>query len=84
MHSESIENHELAAKLLSEWMSDCSDEDRKTYSATYDFLLDHTRVIKRFGRYPSRNASLGRSSTPEEDTYMATEAKGWELSQAKK
>ena len=32
----------------------------------YEFELKHKAVIDRFGRYPSRNAILGRVSTAEE------------------
>ena len=32
----------------------------------------HAVVIRRFGRYPHRNAILGRESTPEETEYLAT------------
>jgi len=31
----------------------------------------HAEVISRFGRYPHRNATLGRSSTPEEEAFLA-------------
>jgi uncharacterized protein (DUF924 family) len=31
----------------------------------------HRDVIARFGRFPHRNAILGRASTPEEDAYLA-------------
>ena len=30
----------------------------------------HRNVIKRFGRFPHRNAALGRSSTPEEQAWL--------------
>jgi uncharacterized protein (DUF924 family) len=33
----------------------------------------HAAVIRRFGRYPHRNAVLGRESTPEEITFLATQ-----------
>ena len=32
----------------------------------------HAEVIRRFGRFPHRNAILGRASTPEEIEYLAT------------
>lgn len=32
----------------------------------------HLEVIARFGRFPHRNAVLGRASTPEEAAYIAT------------
>ncbi len=30
----------------------------------------HAEVIRRYGRFPTRNAALGRVSTPEEQTYL--------------
>lgn len=32
----------------------------------------HAQCIARFGRFPKRNAALGRTSTPEEADYIAT------------
>jgi len=32
---------------------------------------EHVQVLERFGRFPKRNAALGRESTPEELAYMA-------------
>jgi uncharacterized protein (DUF924 family) len=47
------------------------------------FSRDHMRVIQRFGRFPSRNASLGRANTAQEETYIKEEMTSvWELSQA--
>jgi uncharacterized protein (DUF924 family) len=31
----------------------------------------HREVIRRYGRFPYRNAALGRISTPEEDGFLA-------------
>lgn len=31
---------------------------------------DHAAVIERFGRFPTRNAALGRASTPEEQAFL--------------
>ncbi|MFL6548858.1 MAG: DUF924 family protein [Povalibacter sp.] len=39
---------------------------------TLDYALRHKAVIDRFGRYPHRNATLGRTSTPEETEYVRT------------
>ena len=36
----------------------------------YHYALIHMDVIRRFGRFPHRNAFLGRQSTPEEQAYM--------------
>jgi uncharacterized protein (DUF924 family) len=34
----------------------------------------HRNIIRRFGRFPHRNAILGRESTPEELDYLASDA----------
>ncbi|MEJ8476400.1 DUF924 family protein [Roseibium algae] len=37
----------------------------------YLYALTHMDVIRRFGRFPHRNAVLGRTSTPEEAAFLA-------------
>jgi len=60
MHSESLVIHEEGLKLFSE----VGLEWHLAYEE------EHRRVIQRFGRYPHRNAILGRASTAEEDLYL--------------
>jgi uncharacterized protein (DUF924 family) len=38
---------------------------------------DHLEVIERFGRFPHRNAILGRASTPEEIAWLASGVRHW-------
>ncbi len=40
------------------------------------FARDHAEVITRFGRFPSRNAALGRATTADERTYLEAGG-GW-------
>ena len=61
MHSESPVIHEEGLKLFSE----VGLESHLAYEE------EHRRVIQRFGRYPHRNAILGRASTADEDLYLA-------------
>ncbi|MHB1104198.1 MAG: DUF924 family protein [Devosia sp.] len=61
MHSESLVIHEEAVRLFTA----LGNEEALKYE------LGHVDVLKRFGRYPRRNAALGRQSTPEELEYMA-------------
>jgi len=35
-----------------------------------DFAKRHEEIIARFGRFPHRNASLGRATTPEEEAFL--------------
>jgi uncharacterized protein (DUF924 family) len=61
MHSESALIHEQAVALFSQpGMAD-----------TLRFELQHKAIIDRFGRYPHRNAMLGRSSTTEELAFLS-------------
>ena len=36
-----------------------------------DYAHEHRDVIARFGRFPHRNATLGRRSTPDEEAFLA-------------
>ena len=62
MHSEAPEIHELAVRLFS-----ASGMD-----SNLQFELRHQAIIDRFGRYPHRNAVLGRVSTVEEIEFLKT------------
>ena len=33
---------------------------------------EHADIVARFGRFPHRNAVLGRPNTPEEDSFLTT------------
>ena len=44
---------------------------------TLEFARGDAEVIARFGRFPTRNAALGRDSTPEELAYLAQPGVGW-------
>ena len=36
-----------------------------------DYARRHAAIVRRFGRFPHRNAILGRASTPEEAAFLA-------------
>ena len=42
-----------------------------------DYAYKHREVIERFGRFPHRNAALGRLSTAEEQAFIATPGTGF-------
>ena len=60
MHSESVAVHQEAERLY----KSLNKEDN------YNFELKHKAIIERFGRYPHRNALLGRKSTNEELDFL--------------
>ena len=62
MHSESAIIHEAAVSLF----------EALGLPSNLDFELRHKAIIDRFGRYPHRNAILGRPSTDEERAFLET------------
>jgi uncharacterized protein (DUF924 family) len=60
MHSESRAIHVEAERLFR--------QPGLEYNCQFE--LKHKAIIDRFGRYPHRNALLGRASTPEELAFL--------------
>ena len=60
MHSESPAIHEVAVSLYT----------NLGIGNNLDFELRHKKIIDEFGRYPHRNAILGRASTLEELEFL--------------
>ena len=44
---------------------------------TLRFELRHKEIIDRFGRYPHRNALLGRESSPDELVFLSEPGSGF-------
>tara|TARA_R110001592_G_scaffold363398_2_gene688036 strand:+ start:104684 stop:105274 length:591 start_codon:yes stop_codon:yes gene_type:complete len=66
-HCEDLETQELCVQLFRE-LAERSDANRVNDFARY--AVAHRDVIARFGRFPHRNAILGRESTAEELAYL--------------
>lgn len=62
-HSEDMVDQELAIRLMAERMPG--------HGAAYHLhARAHAEIIRRFGRFPFRNAALGRESTAEEAAFL--------------
>jgi uncharacterized protein (DUF924 family) len=66
-HSEDTDDQRESVRLF----TDLGDVEALRYAH------EHHAVIERFGRFPSRNAVLGRASTPEEEAYLSRPIAGW-------
>ncbi|SFR92137.1 Uncharacterized conserved protein, DUF924 family [Dyella sp. OK004] len=51
--------------------------DEARYANYLDYARRHQAVIDRFGRFPHRNAVLGRRSTQDEESYLAQPGAGF-------
>src|SRR5687767_5027385 len=56
-HSEALEDQELAMRLFEG-------------NPNFEWARKHWEIIRRFGRFPHRNAALGRESAPEEIAFL--------------
>lgn len=72
MHSERLLDQERSVAIAKA----LDDENMLHYAE------DHADIIRRFGRFPHRNAILGRESTPEEDAFLKAGAKSYGQSPA--
>jgi uncharacterized protein (DUF924 family) len=63
-HSESLADQEKALELFKG-------------NDNYEWAVKHWEIIKRFGRFPHRNAILGRASTPEEIEFLKAPGSGF-------
>jgi uncharacterized protein (DUF924 family) len=60
MHSEKLADQERCVELCRAAGLD----------ATLPFAVEHADIVRRFGRFPHRNAILGRASTKAETDYL--------------
>jgi uncharacterized protein (DUF924 family) len=80
MPLEHAENSGLQQRCVALFEALCSDmplDQRDRYTDFLDYARQHEAVIARFGRFPHRNAVLGRISTPEELAYLAEPGAGF-------
>ncbi|MBI1418396.1 MAG: DUF924 family protein [Limimaricola sp.] len=63
MHSETLTDQDRAVRLFCARMPETGENNRLHARA-------HRDVIRRFGRFPTRNAALGRVNTPEEAAWL--------------
>ncbi len=74
MHSEKLADHDLAVKKFGEIVTEAARHDSyriDAYKSALEYEHKHRDIIEQFGRYPHRNAILGRDSTPEELSFLA-------------
>jgi uncharacterized protein (DUF924 family) len=63
-HSEDLADQELSMRLFAG-------------NPNFEWARKHWQIIRRFGRFPHRNAALGRESTPEEIEFLQRPGSGF-------
>lgn len=65
-HAEDLQTQHESVRLFTE-LSQASPG----FESALDYAVRHREVIQRFGRFPHRNAILGRASNAEEQAFLA-------------
>jgi uncharacterized protein (DUF924 family) len=76
-HSEDIGDQDYAVLLAAELAVVAPENLRSFCRYTLDYATLHRDVVRKFGRFPHRNALLGRHSTLEEEAFLAEKGRGF-------
>ncbi|MBD8496030.1 DUF924 domain-containing protein [Pseudomonas syringae] len=76
-HSENLDDQDQAVARFAALMESLAEHQRAYFKRSLDYAERHRRIIARFGRFPHRNALLGRTSTPEEVEFLKTPGSGF-------
>lgn len=69
-HSESLEDQDRSVELFDELRQGAPAPLAVMFEGYYVYAVKHRDIIVEFGRYPHRNAALGRTSTEAEIAYL--------------
>jgi uncharacterized protein (DUF924 family) len=69
-HAESIDMQERSVSLYEQLAQEAANDERALFDNFLDYARKHLDVVARFGRFPHRNAILGRPSTPDEIEFL--------------
>jgi uncharacterized protein (DUF924 family) len=69
-HSEDAKDQARSVALFRRWAEEHRGGARERALEQMKYVLRHQEIVERFGRFPHRNAVLGRESTPEEIAFL--------------
>ena len=76
-HSENLADKQEGVRLYAALAAQVPAEQTERYRGFLSFAEKHCDLIARFGRFPHRNAVLGRPSTAEEAAFLAEKGRGF-------
>jgi uncharacterized protein (DUF924 family) len=71
MHAENLTLQKECVARFAQLLDDAPQHLKERLQDNLDFARKHEEIIARFGRFPYRNAALGRASTAEEEIFLA-------------
>jgi uncharacterized protein (DUF924 family) len=69
-HSESLDDQYRSVTLCKELAESVPEAHRELFDGYLNYAVRHCEIVERFGRFPHRNAILGRKSTDEEIAFL--------------
>jgi len=69
-HSESLAMQEKSVQMYRALARSVPEQEKDAIDGYIDFAVRHLEIISRFGRFPHRNAILGRDSSEEEIEFL--------------
>jgi len=69
-HSELLHDQYLAVALFEKLMAAVGPERQSDFTGFLEFAVRHRDIVERFGRFPHRNAILGRESSAQEQAFL--------------
>ena len=69
-HAENRDAQDESVAAARRLLEEVPPELHAAFASTLAFAEKHRSIIERFGRFPHRNAVLGRASTPEEEQWL--------------
>lgn len=69
-HCEHLAVQNEAVSRFADLLAEQPQAQRGVFADNLDYAERHQKIIARFGRFPHRNAILGRESTPEEVAFL--------------
>ncbi|CAI8889189.1 DUF924 family protein [Pseudomonas sp. Irchel 3H3] len=69
-HCEHLAVQNEAISRFADLLAEQPQAQREVFADNLDYAERHQKIIARFGRFPHRNAILGRESTPEEVAFL--------------
>lgn len=73
-HAESSAVQDKSVRIYNALAEGVSETLRETFLTFAHFAELHRDIVEQFGRFPHRNRHLGRTNTPEEEAFLATDA----------
>jgi uncharacterized protein (DUF924 family) len=70
MHAENLALQDQCVGSFAQLVAEAPETLKQRLQSNLDFAHQHQDIISRFGRFPYRNAVLGRSNTPAEDEFL--------------